>query len=96
MGIMRLSSKRSMIYLSAFMCCLFIGLSTRANDFRQNKALEEWSQEELLKLLNDSPWTRKVNLWQLTGRRLAVFRNGKKAVYQTSPSSTHIHYSPEP
>lgn len=47
-------------------------------------------------LLNDSPWTRKINLWQITGRRLAVFSNGKKAVYQASPSSPPIHYTPEP
>ena len=64
--------------------------------WKGGKNVAEWSQEELLLLLNDSPWTRKIKLWQNTGRRIAVFANGQTAIYQESPSSPPIHYSPEP
>jgi len=64
--------------------------------WKGEKPVAEWSQEELLLLLNDSPWTRKINLWQITGRRIAVFPDGSTALYQESPSSPPIQYSPAP
>ena len=62
----------------------------------KEKPAESWTQDDLVELLNDSPWARKINLWQMTGRRMAVFPDGSKAVYQASPNSPVISYSVEP
>lgn len=46
-----------------------------------------WTQEESLELLTRSPWTVQVEMLHATGRQLAVFSDGRRAVYRASPQS---------
>ena len=55
----------------------------------ESKAASEWTQEEALKVLTDSPWGKQVTFLQQTGRLLAVFQDGlreRKAVYREGPN----------
>lgn len=87
--------RRRSSFALLFPLVVLVTLTLLAEDFWKTKPPEDWSQEELLQLLNDSPWTRKINLWQITGRRFAVFPDGSTALYQESPSSPVIQYSRE-
>lgn len=63
------------------------------------KPAAEWTQEEALAVLGASPWGQEVKLWQTSGRRMAVFRDGLRefrVVYQESPQVAPRLFAPEP
>lgn len=63
----------------------------------RGKPAEQWSQEEALEVLNNSPWARTVELYQPSGRRLGVYPNGRKVVVQdTATGPTHLYEPPPP
>jgi hypothetical protein len=54
-----------------------------AGDWRKTPAAN-WSQEEALEVLNHSPWAQRVTIQQASGRWLAYFADGTKAVLKES------------
>lgn len=52
----------------------------RAGDFWKTKPPAEWTQEEAVEVLTSSPWAQRIRLPQWSGRMLAVFSDGTKAV----------------
>ena len=62
----------------------------------RGKPAEQWSQEEALEVLNNSPWARTVELYQPSGRRLGVYPNGRKVVVQDTPTGPSRIYEPSP
>jgi len=89
-------SQRARVLLYATVLALAIGAAAAAGENWRGKSPAQWSQEEALEVLNDSPWARTVVLYQPSGRRLGVYADGQKVVVQDSPTSPPHIYSPEP
>ncbi|MFQ5723244.1 MAG: hypothetical protein ACE5G6_02035, partial [Terriglobia bacterium] len=65
----------------------------------ESKPPGEWTQEEALQVLTDSPWGKQVTFLQQTGRLLAVFQDElreRKAVYQEGPNLPRRVFSERP
>ena len=62
----------------------------------ESKPASAWTQEETVELLKKSPWTVQVEVLQLSGRQLARFANGTRAVYRSSPDYPPRVFSEEP
>ncbi|MFQ5664352.1 MAG: hypothetical protein ACE5HL_11020 [Terriglobia bacterium] len=75
---------------------LAAGTLAAAENFWTRKPPAEWTQEEALELLNDSPWTQRVRLYQVTGRLLAQLPDGHKVIYRTAPNLPPRRYTVEP
>ncbi len=87
-----------MFLLTALLLLLSLG---QAQESWEQKPSAEWTQEEALAVLNDSPWAHQVRLWQRSGRLLARLPNGRTVVYQDAPNRPPRQYSvpvssPEP
>jgi hypothetical protein len=67
-----------------------------AGEAWESKPASAWTQEETLELLKKSPWTVQVELLQMSGRQLARFANGTRAVYRTSPDHPPRVFDQEP
>jgi hypothetical protein len=67
-----------------------------AKDAWKTKPPKEWTQEDVLELLNDSPWAKEVDVYHLSGRILGVLPGGRKVVYQDDPNLPSRRYSIEP
>ncbi len=57
------------------------------------KSLDQFTDDDLLQLLTDSPWARKIAVWQSTGRVLAKLASGETAIHRASRTSPAIEYS---
>ena len=75
---------------------LALGAAAATDQTWRGKTAEQWSQEEALEVLNDSPWARTVELYQPSGRRLGVYPDGSKVVVQDTPTSPSRSYEPPP
>ncbi|MFQ5927299.1 MAG: hypothetical protein ACE5MH_07685 [Terriglobia bacterium] len=51
----------------------------------QSQPSSEWTQEEALAVLRNSPWAQRVTLLQLSGRTLGRLPDGRKVVYRERP-----------
>lgn len=79
---------------------LLLNVAQAQKSWRE-KPPAEWTQEEALAVLNDSPWAHQIRLWQFSGRQLARLRNGRTVVYRDAPDRPPRQYSvpvssPEP
>ena len=93
----RSPSTRKSNFLLAVVLALAIGFGA-ANSAAQKpwkeKTLGQWSQEELLKLLNDSPWTKEDDILHLTRRRRRVFRSERfQIVLLRLPATYAVRWS---
>jgi hypothetical protein len=92
---------RRLTYTFLFLALLLAVSALLAEELWQAKPPAEWTQEEALAVLNDSPWAQQVHLWQFSGRQLAHLPNGRTVVYQDAPNRPPRQYSvpvssPEP
>lgn len=71
-------------------------LAVLAGEAWESKPASAWTQEETLALLKKSPWTVQMEVLQLSGRQLARFANGTRAVYRSSPDYPPRVFSEEP
>lgn len=62
----------------------------------REKPASAWSEEETVEVLSKSPWTVKVEILQQSGRQLARFADGTRAVYRTSPDNPPRVFNQEP
>jgi hypothetical protein len=90
--------RKLMFLLAALLLLLSVA---QAQESWEQKPSAEWTQEEALAVLNDSPWAHQVRLWQFSGRLLARLPNGRTVVYQDAPNRPSRQYSvpvssPEP
>jgi len=60
------------------------------------KPASAWSEEETVAVLSKSPWAVPVEILQQSGRQLALFANGTRAVYRTSPDNPPRVFNQEP
>lgn len=65
-------------------------------DSWKTKLPAQWTQEEALAVLTDSPWAVRVELQQATGRLLARFADDSRAVYQAGPKQAPRIFSLPP
>ena len=87
-----------MFLLAALLLLLNVA---QAQESWREKPPPQWTQEEAVEVLNDSPWAQQVRLWQFSGRQLARLRNGRTVVYRDAPNRPPRQYSvpvgsPEP
>ena len=75
---------------------LALALAAVAGETWHGKSPAQWTQEEALAVLNDSPWARTVEIYQPSGRKLGVYRSGQRVVVQDSPTSPERMYQPPP
>jgi len=75
---------------------LVVAMAATAEEPWERKPPEAWSEEEVLKLLNDSPWAKEVDLYHASGRILGVLPGGRRVVYQDDPSLPPRQYSVQP
>ncbi|MGH9804504.1 MAG: hypothetical protein ACRD4D_04970 [Candidatus Acidiferrales bacterium] len=62
----------------------------------RNKPPAQWSQEEALEVLSESPWARTVEVYQPSGRKMGVYQTGERVVLQDTPTSPERLYQPPP
>lgn len=72
---------------------LSASLLAGGNEPWKEKPLDQFTEDDLVQLLTDSPWARKVEVWQSTGRILAELANGKIAIHRESRTSPPFVYS---
>ncbi len=60
------------------------------------KPASAWSEEEAVGVLSKSPWAVPVEIQQQSGRQLARFADGTRAVYRSSPDNPPRIFSEEP
>lgn len=65
----------------------------QTQEFPREKPLPEWTQEEAVAVLNDSPWAQQVRVLQLSGRLLGRLPDGRTVVYQDAPNLPPRQYS---
>ncbi len=92
---------RRLTYTFLFLALLLAVSALLAEELWQAKPPTEWTQEEAVEVLNDSPWAQQVHLWQFSGRQLARLPNGRTVVYRDAPNRPPRQYSvpvssPEP
>lgn len=78
---------------------LAVAASVTAAEVWDQKPPREWTQEEALAVVTDSPWAQQVTLLQVTGRKLGVFGSGANAytvVYQEDPKLPPRNFSVPP
>lgn len=75
---------------------LLLATLAEADDFWQRKPPSEWTQEEALAVLSNSPWAQEIRLLQFSGRLLGVMPDGGKVVYQEAPDVPPRQYSVRP
>lgn len=85
--------RNPMFLLAALLLLLSVA---QAQESWEQKPSAEWTQEEALAVLNDSPWAQQVHLWQFSGRLLGVMPGGAKVVYQEAPNLPPRVYSVQP
>ena len=71
---------RRLTYTFLFLALLLAVSALLAEELWQAKPPTEWTQEEAVEVLNDSPWAHQVRLWQFSGRQLARLPNGRTVV----------------
>ena len=88
------------IVIRALLCVAFplllLSPTGVAKETWEGKAPAQWTQEEALAFLADSPWSHQVTLYEPSGRILGVMRGGGKVVVQESRGAPPRHYSPPP
>lgn len=67
-----------------------------AGEVWKEKPPAEWTQEEALAVLTNSPWAQQATLLQLSGRTLARLPDGQTVVYREAPNLPPRQYSVEP
>lgn len=67
-----------------------------AGEAWKTKPPAEWTQEEALAVLTNSPWAQRVTLLQWSGRTLARLPDGRTVVYREAPDLPPRQYSVEP
>jgi hypothetical protein len=75
---------------------LLAAVAAAAEEPWEGKPPSAWSEEETLKLLNDSPWAEEVDLYHSSGRILGVLPGGQRVIYQDDPKLPPRQYSVEP
>lgn len=76
--------------------CLLMVLAAAgltAEETWRGKPPAEWTQQEAEQLLNDSPWARRVEVYQVSGRILGSLPDGSKVVYQDDTALPPRMYS---
>ncbi len=69
---------------------------TTAQESWRSKPPAQWTQEEAVALVTDSPWARRIEIYQASGRLLGVLRDGSKVVHQEGPGQPPHMYDVEP
>jgi len=85
----------SLLLLVAAMSAPSRGLAPPGKVWTEKPA-SAWSEEEAVGVLSRSPWAVKVEILQQSGRQLARFADGTRAVYRTSPDNPPRVFSEEP
>lgn len=62
----------------------------------EKKPPAEWTQEDAVAVLTESPWAKKLTLYQASGRLLARLPGGRTVVYQEDRSQPPLLLSVEP
>src|SRR3989304_9653724 len=75
---------------------LLLAVAAAAEEPWERKPASAWSEEETLKLLNDSPWAQEMDLYHTSGRILGVLPGGQRVVYQDDPKLPPREYSVQP
>ncbi len=73
-----------------------IAAAAPAEKVWREKPASAWSEEETVGVLSKSPWAVPVEILQQSGRQLALFANGTRAVYRTSPDNPPRVFNQEP
>ena len=88
-----LATRRMIAQLIPLAALLLLHRVAQTQEFPHEKSLPEWTQEEALAVLNDSPWAQQVRVWQLSGRLLGRLPDGRTVVYQDAPNLPPRQYS---
>ncbi len=64
---------------------LAAGLAAIAGDTWKNRAPAEWTEKEVVEFLSQSPWSKEVTVWQLTGEKTNQVVRQQDRVYQDAP-----------
>ena len=64
-------------------------LPLAAGDAWKKKPPAQWTPEEAVEVLTDSPWARRVNLWQLTGEAEQQTTT-RRTTYQDAPGERPV------
>jgi len=75
---------------------LLLAVAAAAEEPWERKPASAWSEEETLKLLNDSPWAQEEDVYHTSGRILGVLPGGQRVVYQDDPKLPPREYSVQP
>ena len=75
---------------------LLLAVAAAAEEPWERKPASAWSEEETLKLLNDSPWAQEEDVYHSSGRILGVLPGGQRVVYQDDPKLPPREYSVQP
>lgn len=82
--------------LTLAFCVLAVAPLLGGGEPWERKPPAEWTQEEALALLNDSPWAQRVSLMQVSGRLLGQLPDGSVVVHRDGASEPPRRYSVEP
>lgn len=86
--------RRARYYICGLL--LALALAAGAGETWRGKPPAQWTQDEALEVLTDSPWARTVEIYQPSGRKLGVYQTGQRVVVQDSPTSPERVYQPAP
>lgn len=73
----------------ALLACLLLPPGAGAADSWKKKNPAAWTAEEALAVLTDSPWARRVTVWQVTGRKLHTVERSER-IYQDAPGEPAV------
>ncbi len=62
-----------------------VELAANAGDTWKTKAPAEWTEKEAVEFLSQSPWSKEVTVWQLTGGKTNQVVRQQDRVYQDAP-----------
>jgi len=79
--------------LAVFLLALTLA---QAEDIWKKKPPAQWTLEEALAVLSNSPWAQEIRLLQFSGRLLGVLPDGSKVVYQEAANLPPRQYSVQP
>lgn len=88
--------RRTQLPFQACGLLVAIALAAAAGGTWKGKPAAQWTQDEALEVLNDSPWARTVELYQPSGRKLGIYPTGERVVLQDSPTTPERIYEPPP
>ncbi len=64
---------------------LAVAFSADTKDAWKDRAVAEWTENEAVGFLSESPWSKEVTVWQLTGEKVNQVVRQQNRVYQDAP-----------